>query len=218
MQSPSVLWVWRSAPAAPVVGTARTKAACYLSLVVSGVVVGTPGNVLTGSGRFAFLRREPAGRGPPPRMAPVGPCRSRRLSRAAACRVPPRCATGRLAPRCTGHAGAPFGRVAELADAQDSGSCPLRGVGVQVPPRPPHHGQRFRAAGRFMPGRGRAHLLPDLLPAARRGAGGPPAQLPRCKPGCRWQRGSRGGVQGDGTPRPLALGGASGHFTSGGHG
>src|SRR5438309_9572578 len=32
----------------------------------------------------------------------------------------------------TGH-----GRVAELADAQDSGSCPGNRVGVQLPPRPP---------------------------------------------------------------------------------
>src|SRR6202034_3445687 len=31
-----------------------------------------------------------------------------------------------------------FGRVAELADAQDSGSCVRKDVGVQVPPRPPH--------------------------------------------------------------------------------
>ena len=30
------------------------------------------------------------------------------------------------------------GRVAELADAQDSGSCVRKDVGVQVPPRPPH--------------------------------------------------------------------------------
>src|SRR5690606_20557123 len=29
------------------------------------------------------------------------------------------------------------GRVAELADAQDSGSCDRKIVGVQVPPRPP---------------------------------------------------------------------------------
>ena len=29
------------------------------------------------------------------------------------------------------------GRVAELADAQDSGSCVRKNVGVQVPPRPP---------------------------------------------------------------------------------
>ena len=29
------------------------------------------------------------------------------------------------------------GRVAELADAQDSGSCVRKDVGVQVPPRPP---------------------------------------------------------------------------------
>jgi hypothetical protein len=28
------------------------------------------------------------------------------------------------------------GRVAELADAQDSGSCVRKDVGVQVPPRP----------------------------------------------------------------------------------
>ncbi len=32
-----------------------------------------------------------------------------------------------------------FGRVAELADAQDSGSCVRKDVGVQVPPRPPTH-------------------------------------------------------------------------------
>jgi hypothetical protein len=31
------------------------------------------------------------------------------------------------------------GRVAELADAQDSGSCVRKDVGVQVPPRPPQH-------------------------------------------------------------------------------
>src|SRR5438445_1530884 len=31
----------------------------------------------------------------------------------------------------------PHGRVAELADAQDSGSCVRKDVGVQVPPRPP---------------------------------------------------------------------------------
>ena len=31
----------------------------------------------------------------------------------------------------------PLGRVAELADAQASGACVLRDVGVQVPPRPP---------------------------------------------------------------------------------
>src|SRR5438105_1232045 len=30
----------------------------------------------------------------------------------------------------------PLGRVAELADAQDSGSCGRKDVGVQVPPRP----------------------------------------------------------------------------------
>ena len=30
-----------------------------------------------------------------------------------------------------------LGRVAELADAQDSGSCVRKDVGVQVPPRPP---------------------------------------------------------------------------------
>ena len=30
----------------------------------------------------------------------------------------------------------PLGRVAELADAQDSGSCVRKDVGVQVPPRP----------------------------------------------------------------------------------
>src|SRR2546423_11664508 len=30
----------------------------------------------------------------------------------------------------------PHGRVAELADAQDSGSCVRKDVGVQVPPRP----------------------------------------------------------------------------------
>ena len=30
------------------------------------------------------------------------------------------------------------GRVAELADAQDSGSCVRKNVGVQVPPRPRH--------------------------------------------------------------------------------
>ncbi len=29
-----------------------------------------------------------------------------------------------------------LGRVAELADAQDSGSCVRKDVGVQVPPRP----------------------------------------------------------------------------------
>ena len=29
----------------------------------------------------------------------------------------------------------PLARVAELADAQDSGSCARKGVGVQVPPR-----------------------------------------------------------------------------------
>src|SRR5437868_10445051 len=29
-----------------------------------------------------------------------------------------------------------LGRVAELADAQDSGSCPGNRVGVQLPPRP----------------------------------------------------------------------------------
>ena len=31
----------------------------------------------------------------------------------------------------------PTGRVAELADAQDSGSCVRKDVGVQLPPRPP---------------------------------------------------------------------------------
>ena len=31
----------------------------------------------------------------------------------------------------------PLGRVAELADAQDSGSCVRKDVGVQLPPRPP---------------------------------------------------------------------------------
>ena len=31
----------------------------------------------------------------------------------------------------------PHGRVAELADAQDSGSCVRKDVGVQLPPRPP---------------------------------------------------------------------------------
>ena len=31
----------------------------------------------------------------------------------------------------------PLGRVAELADAQDSGSCVREDVGVQLPPRPP---------------------------------------------------------------------------------
>jgi hypothetical protein len=30
----------------------------------------------------------------------------------------------------------PLGRVAELADAQDSGSCVREDVGVQLPPRP----------------------------------------------------------------------------------
>src|SRR3954453_4392213 len=30
-----------------------------------------------------------------------------------------------------------LGRVAELVDAQDSGSCVRKDVGVQVPPRPP---------------------------------------------------------------------------------
>ena len=32
-----------------------------------------------------------------------------------------------------------LGRVAELADAQDSGSCVRKDVGVQVPPRPRTH-------------------------------------------------------------------------------
>ena len=32
-------------------------------------------------------------------------------------------------------------RVAELADAQDSGSCARKGVGVQVPPRAPWVGE-----------------------------------------------------------------------------
>src|SRR5256714_11878152 len=35
------------------------------------------------------------------------------------------------------HRRGPLGRVAELADAQDSGSCVRKDVGVQVPPRPP---------------------------------------------------------------------------------
>lgn len=34
----------------------------------------------------------------------------------------------------------PLARVAELADAQDSGSCARKGVGVQVPPRALHSG------------------------------------------------------------------------------
>jgi hypothetical protein len=45
--------------------------------------------------------------------------------------------------------GAPLGRVAELADAQDSGSCVRKDVGVQVPPRPLAH------FGPGMPSRGR---------------------------------------------------------------
>ncbi len=40
-----------------------------------------------------------------------------------------------------------LGRVAELADAQDSGSCVRKDVGVQVPPRPPK-GYRDKWAGR----------------------------------------------------------------------
>src|ERR1035437_1606667 len=35
-----------------------------------------------------------------------------------------------------------LGRVAELADAQDSGSCVRKDVGVQVPPRPPRGSDR----------------------------------------------------------------------------
>src|SRR5580698_11237001 len=43
-----------------------------------------------------------------------------------------------------------LGRVAELADAQDSGSCVRKDVGVQVPPRPPpppEHHQPDRPTG-----------------------------------------------------------------------
>src|SRR3974377_1936120 len=41
----------------------------------------------------------------------------------------------------------PLGRVAELADAQDSGSCVRKDVGVQVPPRPPNRIDRSWPTG-----------------------------------------------------------------------
>ena len=40
-----------------------------------------------------------------------------------------------------------LGRVAELADAQDSGSCVRKDVGVQVPPRPPTSQEDFTSKG-----------------------------------------------------------------------
>lgn len=42
----------------------------------------------------------------------------------------------------------PLARVAELADAQDSGSCARKGVGVQVPPRAPLGGTSLMVAER----------------------------------------------------------------------
>ena len=86
---------------------------------------------------------------------------TRRSSRSSNCwspmvpqRLPVRCAREGFGRRLTwsprresggGRTGAPPattvvrspGRVAELADAQDSGSCVRKDVGVQVPPRPP---------------------------------------------------------------------------------
>src|SRR5215213_4980671 len=46
--------------------------------------------------------------------------------------------TDRPARRRLSTLGSPLGRVAELADAQASGACVRKDVGVQVPPRPPH--------------------------------------------------------------------------------
>ena len=57
-------------------------------------------------------------------------------------------------------------RVAELADAQDSGSSVLTDVGVQVPPRPPH--------GSFRSRREASILAP---PPTRAGVGSSPADL-----------------------------------------
>ena len=48
----------------------------------------------------------------------------------------------------------PHARVAELADAQDSGSCARKGVGVQVPPRAPPLNSTF-AGPAHEPGLGR---------------------------------------------------------------
>src|SRR5436309_11251165 len=43
------------------------------------------------------------------------------------------------------------GRVAELADAQASGACVRKDVGVQVPPRPPTDGSRQNVGRRPVP-------------------------------------------------------------------
>ena len=58
-----------------------------------------------------------------------------------------------------------FGRVAELADAQDSGSCVRKDVRVQVPPRPPTTTRPPRAGHKC---RGQ---VSTTLPAAPRACG-----------------------------------------------
>src|SRR5579863_1443307 len=72
--------------------------------------------------------------------------------------VPPQVGTLPMARDGSANLGRSLGRVAELADAQDSGSCVLTDVGVQVPPRPlfavpgtlrtPVHDDRARPDGR----------------------------------------------------------------------
>ena len=49
------------------------------------------------------------------------------------------------------------GRVAELADAQDSGSCVRKDVGVQLPPRPPG----VSATNGFLTGVTKPPIAPD---------------------------------------------------------
>ena len=70
---------------------------------------------------------------------------------------------------------APLGRVAELADAQASGACVRKDVGVQVPPRPPGPGVARR---RWRPGRRARHARPVSAfdDAARRVDGGADAR------------------------------------------
>src|SRR3954453_13046619 len=61
-----------------------------------------------------------------------------------------------------------LGRVAELADAQDSGSCVRKDVGVQLPPRPPFlsAGYRSRSCKHFA--RGRAFPIMTMPAPAHR--------------------------------------------------